>query len=207
MSFLLILLPFSYKCALRIIKARSTGTGSGAGISGRCRAAPMKLHMWHNSLKDLIKSCALKRWTEGYRGSARGFFLCSPIWNELYSLETADVGDGGKKSDMIKVNVCCVGDGRSPCAQWAGFWSMSFSHPDHISVPAGTLELEGEPCPAERHFQAVEAMQRYLMQTYEFRGHGPDQWKSTLSTLSRFANVSVYSTHSMNQPPEMPISI
>lgn len=121
MSFLLILLPFSYKCALRIIKARSTGTGSGAGISGRCRAAPMKLHMWHNSLKDLIKSRALKRWTEGYRGSARGFFLRSPIWNELLFHGDSRCRGWGQNSDMIKVNVCCVRWWRKPMCTMSRF--------------------------------------------------------------------------------------
>lgn len=31
-----------------------------------------------------------------------------PYEMSFYSLETADVGGGGQKSDMIKVNVCCV---------------------------------------------------------------------------------------------------
>lgn len=89
----------------------------------------MNLQMWHNSLKDLIKSCALKRWTERYRGTAHGFFLNSPIQNELlFHRDSRCRGVGGKKM-MIKVNVLCVRGWRKPLCWMSRFLVRELQSP------------------------------------------------------------------------------
>lgn len=92
-----------------------------------------------------------------------------------------EVGGGGEKKGHDKSKRVCVRV--CPCTEWAGFWSVSFSHPDHISVPLTYV------------LAYTYAAERRPMKPMTFWCQGSDQWECPSSDLSRLQNSSRRTLH------------